>query len=55
MWIYLQYYKFSDEQNKELAEKGQVLVPDLFYMKQLVSNACGTVALIHSIANNRDK
>eukprot|EP00095_Tigriopus_kingsejongensis_P011176 maker-scaffold456_size166325-snap-gene-0.24 protein:Tk11176 transcript:maker-scaffold456_size166325-snap-gene-0.24-mRNA-1 annotation:"ubiquitin carboxyl-terminal hydrolase isozyme l3" len=28
---------------------------DLYYMKQTISNACGTVAMIHSIANNMDK
>eukprot|EP01100_Stratorugosa_tubuloviscum_P007612 TRINITY_DN314_c0_g2_i1.p1 TRINITY_DN314_c0_g2~~TRINITY_DN314_c0_g2_i1.p1 ORF type:complete len:235 (+),score=113.70 TRINITY_DN314_c0_g2_i1:141-845(+) len=26
--------------------------PNVWYMKQLVANACGTVALIHSLANN---
>ena len=26
----------------------------VFYMKQTISNACGTVALMHSIANNTD-
>ncbi|ALC39373.1 Uch [Drosophila busckii] len=27
---------------------------DLFYMRQFTHNACGTVALIHSVANNKD-
>ncbi|XP_030384247.1 ubiquitin carboxyl-terminal hydrolase [Scaptodrosophila lebanonensis] len=27
---------------------------DLFYMRQITHNACGTVALIHSVANNKD-
>ena len=26
----------------------------VFYMKQTISNACGTVALLHSVANNTD-
>lgn len=31
-------------------------VPEgVFFMKQKISNACGTFALIHSLANNRDK
>ncbi|XP_011872337.1 PREDICTED: ubiquitin carboxyl-terminal hydrolase isozyme L3 [Vollenhovia emeryi] len=29
--------------------------PDsLYYMKQCISNACGTIALLHSVANNLD-
>lgn len=26
----------------------------VYYMKQTISNACGTVAMIHSVANNLD-
>ena len=26
----------------------------VFYMKQTISNACGTVALLHSVGNNLD-
>ena len=26
----------------------------LYYMKQTISNACGTVAMLHSVANNLD-
>merc|ERR1711974_324110 len=28
--------------------------PSLYYMKQTISNACGTVAMIHSVANTLD-
>jgi Ubiquitin carboxyl-terminal hydrolase, family 1 len=27
---------------------------DVWFMKQLVGNACGTVAVVHALANNRD-
>ena len=27
---------------------------NVYYMKQTVGNACGTVAVIHSLANNKD-
>lgn len=30
----------------------QEVSSNLYYMKQTVHNACGTVAIIHSIANN---
>lgn len=32
----------------------QVLSNNLYYMKQFVSNACGTVGLLHAIGNNTD-
>ncbi|XP_065217222.1 ubiquitin carboxyl-terminal hydrolase isozyme L3 [Planococcus citri] len=47
--------EFEKEQ-VEKAVKNNEKVPDsLVYFKQYVSNACGTVALIHSIANNLDR
>ena len=37
------------------SHKAASLPEGLFYMKQTVSNACGTVAMLHAVANNRDK
>uniref|UniRef100_A0A1A9UT34 Ubiquitin carboxyl-terminal hydrolase n=1 Tax=Glossina austeni TaxID=7395 RepID=A0A1A9UT34_GLOAU len=48
------YEKHRAEEQKRLAETGQTYPKDLFYMRQLNQNACGTVALIHSVANNED-
>eukprot|EP00007_Cunea_sp_BSH-02190019_P001020 CAMPEP_0174233176 /NCGR_PEP_ID=MMETSP0417-20130205/3279_1 /TAXON_ID=242541 /ORGANISM="Mayorella sp, Strain BSH-02190019" /LENGTH=239 /DNA_ID=CAMNT_0015311345 /DNA_START=123 /DNA_END=842 /DNA_ORIENTATION=- len=31
-----------------------VKTEDVWFMKQLVGNACGTVAVVHALANNRD-
>jgi len=42
-------------QEAEVAEKGQTVSDNVFYLKQNVTNACGTIALIHSVANNDDK
>ncbi|VVC45364.1 Peptidase C12, ubiquitin carboxyl-terminal hydrolase [Cinara cedri] len=36
-------------------DKGQEVSDDIYFVKQYVHNACGTMALIHSVANNRDK
>lgn len=47
-----------DEIMKQIYEKmkEESVVPDgVFFMKQKISNACGTFALIHSLANNQDK
>lgn len=42
-------------QEAEVEEKGQTVSDSVFYLKQIVTNACGTIALIHSVANNTDK
>jgi hypothetical protein len=40
---------------KPLYEKQQVCIrDDLFFMKQKISNACGTFSLFHSLANKLD-
>lgn len=50
-----QFYKHAEEECAKLKQEGQLLAPELFYMKQYVSNACGTIALIHCVANNMEK
>ncbi|RZC38440.1 ubiquitin carboxyl-terminal hydrolase [Asbolus verrucosus] len=50
-----QFYKHAEQECSKLKEEGQIIAADLFYMKQYVSNACGTIALIHSVANNMEK
>ncbi|XP_057661438.1 ubiquitin carboxyl-terminal hydrolase isoform X2 [Diorhabda carinulata] len=49
------YYTHAQKEKEELLNKGQEVSPNLWYMKQKVSNACGTIALIHSIANNEER
>jgi len=49
------YEEHRMQQDAELKEKGQVVSPNVFYMKQFLRNTCGTVALIHAVANNVDK
>ena len=44
------YHEFSREQ--EEAMRGVEISDKLYYMKQTISNACGTVALMHSVINN---
>ena len=41
------YFKEEQKTNQEIS-------PDVYFMKQTVGNACGTIALIHSVANNLD-
>lgn len=53
--MYLQYEKRKNDEELKLKDKGQQVSDDVYFVKQYVHNACGTMALIHSIANNRDK
>ncbi|KAJ7389676.1 Ubiquitin carboxyl-terminal hydrolase isozyme L3 [Desmophyllum pertusum] len=48
------YHEFKTEQEAKVKEKGQEVSPNVYFMKQTIGNACGTVAMIHSIANNTD-
>eukprot|EP00164_Ancoracysta_twista_P000538 GFYU01000718.1.p1 GENE.GFYU01000718.1~~GFYU01000718.1.p1 ORF type:complete len:236 (+),score=74.66 GFYU01000718.1:76-783(+) len=43
------------EQAEKIKAQGQHVSEKVWFMRQLVGNACGTVALVHALANNRDK
>lgn len=47
--------KFKAAQKEELEKSGQTLSKDVFYMKQYVGNACGTIAACHCIGNNAEE
>jgi ubiquitin carboxyl-terminal hydrolase L3 len=49
------YQKRKQDEELNLKDKGQQVSDDIYFIKQFVHNACGTMALIHSVANNRDK
>lgn len=48
-----------NEKTEELRHKGDFVPPSqqegLFYTKQTVSNACGTIGILHALLNNVDK
>ncbi|KAL6073504.1 Ubiquitin carboxyl-terminal hydrolase isozyme L3 [Balamuthia mandrillaris] len=41
----------KEEEAKRIAEKGQTVSDNLYFMKQLVGNQCGTVGVIHAVLN----
>ncbi|KAK9891388.1 hypothetical protein WA026_014629 [Henosepilachna vigintioctopunctata] len=49
------FYEHAEQQKSDIEKHEQIIVPDLYYMKQYVSNACGTIALIHAVANNAER
>ncbi|KAL0478474.1 hypothetical protein AKO1_008214 [Acrasis kona] len=42
----------KDQEDQE--KSGQKLPEELYFVKQTIGNACGTIALLHSIANNQN-
>lgn len=49
------YENHRKQQDEELKANPHKIPDNLFYMKQYLHNACGTVALFHSILNNLDR
>ncbi|KAJ8736474.1 hypothetical protein PYW08_007130 [Mythimna loreyi] len=49
------YEEHKQKEESDILTKGQEVSSNIFYMKQFISNACGTVALVHGVANNTDK
>eukprot|EP00794_Sanderia_malayensis_P006832 gene6832-7600_t len=49
------YKKFKEIEHNEIVAKGQTLSGNVYFMKQTVGNACGTVGIIHAIANNTEQ
>jgi ubiquitin carboxyl-terminal hydrolase L3 len=42
---------YRDQEDQEIKVKGQVVNPNLFFMKQKASNACGSVGIFHLLTN----
>ncbi|XP_015200852.2 ubiquitin carboxyl-terminal hydrolase isozyme L1 [Lepisosteus oculatus] len=49
-----QHETFREKQSTELAEKAKE-IPSVYFIKQTIVNSCGTVGLLHAVANNKDK
>lgn len=48
--------KFKEEEEERVKTSGDHgYNKNLIFIKQIVSNACGTIAVIHSVANNLDR
>jgi ubiquitin carboxyl-terminal hydrolase L3 len=48
------YDKHRKQEDEELKANPQKIPENVFYMRQYLRNACGTVALFHAILNNTD-
>ncbi|XP_041378790.1 LOW QUALITY PROTEIN: ubiquitin carboxyl-terminal hydrolase isozyme L3-like [Gigantopelta aegis] len=46
------YETHREEEEEKIKKEGQTVSPNVYYMKQYVGNACGTVGLLHTLCNN---
>jgi hypothetical protein len=46
------YEHFKAEEEARLTKLEQNISPKVYFIKQTIQNACGMIALLHSIANN---
>ncbi|CAL1680412.1 unnamed protein product [Lasius platythorax] len=44
----------TEEEKEEVKDTKSDAPDSIYHMKQCISNACGTIALLHSVANNLD-
>jgi len=51
----VQYEAFKQEEEEKLKGERQEVSPDVYFIKQTIGNACGTIGLIHAVANNQDR
>lgn len=49
------YEKFKAEEEAHLTKCGQYISPEVVFFKQTISNACGMIALLHSVGSNDDE
>uniref|UniRef100_A0A672HIS6 Ubiquitin carboxyl-terminal hydrolase n=1 Tax=Salarias fasciatus TaxID=181472 RepID=A0A672HIS6_SALFA len=47
------YEAFKQQEEDKLKKQQQEVSPDVYFIKQTIGNACGTIGLIHAVANNQ--
>ncbi|KPP73665.1 ubiquitin carboxyl-terminal hydrolase isozyme L3-like [Scleropages formosus] len=49
------YESFRLEEEAKIKQQGQEVSPEVYFMRQTIGNACGTIGLIHAVANNQGR
>mmetsp|Transcript_19683 Transcript_19683/g.32892 ORF Transcript_19683/g.32892 Transcript_19683/m.32892 type:complete len:234 (-) Transcript_19683:642-1343(-) len=45
--------EFARQEKEKIEVDGQIVSPNVYYMKQTIGNACGTIGILHAIGNAR--
>eukprot|EP00735_Rhodelphis_limneticus_P015488 TRINITY_DN9761_c0_g1::TRINITY_DN9761_c0_g1_i1::g.4873::m.4873 TRINITY_DN9761_c0_g1::TRINITY_DN9761_c0_g1_i1::g.4873 ORF type:complete len:229 (+),score=33.05,sp/P15374/UCHL3_HUMAN/57.27/9e-90,Peptidase_C12/PF01088.16/2.4e-68 TRINITY_DN9761_c0_g1_i1:146-832(+) len=45
----------SSAEQAKVESSGQTVSPNVYFTKQVIGNACGTIGIVHAILNNADK
>ncbi|KAJ1900273.1 ubiquitinyl hydrolase 1 [Kickxella alabastrina] len=45
--------KYDEERKKEIASSDNKVSPNVWFMRQTIGNACGTMAVFHALGNNQ--
>ncbi|XP_077984649.1 ubiquitin carboxyl-terminal hydrolase isozyme L3-like [Glandiceps talaboti] len=49
------YETFKQKEQEKIEKGGQKVSGDVYFMKQTIGNACGTIGLLHAVFNNTDQ
>ncbi|XP_065178951.1 ubiquitin carboxyl-terminal hydrolase isozyme L3-like [Sycon ciliatum] len=49
------YHDYTVGEVERLEKEGQHVDDSVFFMRQTIGNACGTIGLLHSISNSKDR
>lgn len=48
------YQEYQESEHEKRKGTKQKISPNVYFTKQTIRNACGTVGVIHSLANNKE-
>lgn len=49
------YKSFAKSESETIEKEGQTVSDGIYFMKQTIRNACGTIGVLHAVLNSRDK